>query len=362
MPVFHAGPLRRLVSAVFASAGSRPDEAALIARRLVDANLVGHDSHGIVRVPAYVRWVGEGKVVANRHVQVISQGDAFAILDGQHGYGQVIGGEAMEIGLAMAARTGIALVCLRQVHHLGRIGDWAEHCAAEGVVSVHFVNAVHVGWMVAPFGGIERRMSTNPFCCGMPVDGGDPIILDFATSTIAEGKALVARNKGVEVPERAVIDSAGAETRDPNALYATPPGALLPFGDHKGYGLAVFCDLLAGALGGGGTNHDGRENKRQVVNNMLSILIDPRVIGATSMNAEATRFVAWLRSSAAREGDVMVPGDPERRHRATRARDGIPVDDKTWSDVLLCAERSGIAHAEVARLLERDDAAPSPSL
>ena len=352
MPTIQAEPLRRLVSTIFSKAGSKPDEAALIARRLVDSNLVGHDSHGIVRVPAYIRWLGEGKVVPNQHVKVITEGDAFTILDGQAGFGQVIGGEAMDIGLAKAAKAGIAMVSLRHVHHLGRIGDWAEYCAERGVVSIHFVNGVHLGWIVAPFGGIERRMTTNPFCCGMPVEGGEPVILDMATSKIAEGKNQVARNKGVEVPERSLIDSAGRDTRDPNALYASPPGALLPFGDHKGYGLAVFCDLLAGALGGGGANHDGYANKGQVLNNMLSILIDPRVVGATSMNEEAKRFVAWLKSSAPREGEtVMVPGDPERRSRAARLRDGIPVDDKTWSDLIACAGASGLADAEVKRLL-----------
>jgi uncharacterized oxidoreductase len=244
------------------------------------------------------------------------------------------------------------MVSLRHVHHLGRIGDWAEHCAAKGVVSIHFVNGVHIGWLVAPFNGIERRMTTNPFCCGMPVEGGDPLILDMATSKIAEGKVQVARNKGVEVPPGALIDSSGRDTRDPNALYADPRGALLPFGDHKGYGLAVFCDLLAGALGGGGANHDGYPHTGHVWNNMLSILIDPRVTGAATMNEEATKFVAWLKSSAARPGEeVLVPGEPERLSRAKRGREGIPVDDKTWSDLLDCARSSGIAEAEIKRLL-----------
>ena len=351
MPNIHAEPLRRLVSAIFAKAGSNPDEAALIARRLVDSNLVGHDSHGIVRVPAYIRWLGEGKVVPNQHVKVLSESDAFAMLDGQAGFGQVIGGEAMDIGLAKAAKSGVAMVSLRHVHHLGRIGDWAEYCAAKGVVSIHFVNGVHLGWIVAPFGGIERRMTTNPFACGMPIEGGEPVILDMATSKIAEGKNQVARNKGVEVPEGALIDATGKPTRNPNDLYAEPPGALLAFGEHKGYGLAVFCDLLAGALGGGGANHDGYANKGQVLNNMLSILIDPRVVGAASMHEEAKRFVAWLKSSASRDGGVMVPGDPERRNRAARQRDGLPVDDKTWSDLLACARDSGLADGEVKRLL-----------
>jgi hydroxycarboxylate dehydrogenase B len=177
--------------------------ASAIARRLVSANLVGHDSHGVVRVTDYVQRLKAGKIRANGHVTVITDTEVFAILDGASAFGQVIGAEAMAIGMSKARNAGVALIALRRTHHLGRIGDWAEECANQGFASIHFVNAVDFGAVVAPFNGRDRRVSTNPFCCGMPGQHGRHLILDFATSLIAEGKVIVARNKGMEVPEGA---------------------------------------------------------------------------------------------------------------------------------------------------------------
>jgi uncharacterized oxidoreductase len=343
--------LRTLVQAIFAKAGSDEAESALIAKRLVDSNLAGHDSHGVVRVPSYVGWLKEGKIRPNAHARIVAESDAFAVIDGQSGYGQVIGGEAMAIGIKKAKKSGIALVALRHAHHLGRIGDWAETCAEEGCASIHFVNVVHTGGLVAPFGGVERRMSTNPFCCGMPVRGGEPIILDFATSKIAEGKVQVARNKGVEVPPGSLIGPDGKETRDPNALYGPPIGALMHFGDHKGYGLAFFCDLLAGALSGGGCNHDGYPNKRQVHNNMTSIIISLKRVGdRMAMNQEVTRFVDWMKACKpqAADGEVLVPGEPERRNRSARMREGVPLDVTTIANMLDAARGLGVSNEVIA--------------
>jgi hydroxycarboxylate dehydrogenase B len=344
-------PLRRLVAAMFAKAGSAREEAETVARRLIDSNLAGHDSHGVVRVPAYVQWVKDGKVKINQHARIVNESDAFAIVDGQGGFGQVVGGEAMAIGVAKARKTGVALVALRHAHHLGRIGDWAEHCAAENCASIHFVNVVHAGAIVAPFGGMERRTSTNPFCCGMPMTGRAPLILDFATSKIAEGKVQVARNKGVEVPENALIGPTGEDTRDPNALYGPPVGALLPMGEHKGYGLAFFCDILAGALSGGGCNHDGHPVTGTVHNNMLSIIIDMARLGdANAMNGEVEHFVRWMKSSRPRQagGEVLAPGDPELRNRETRGRDGIPLDDTTIANMADTARDLGVDAATIS--------------
>jgi len=345
--------LRRFVSAVFAKAGSTTHEADMIARRLVDSNLMGHDSHGVVRVTSYVGWLKEGKIKPNSHVKVLAESDAFAILDGQGGYGQVLGGEAMAIGIAKARKTGVALIALRHAHHLGRIGDWAETCAAEGCASIHFVNVVHVGGLVAPWGGIERRMSTNPFCCGMPLKGKEPIVLDFATSKVAEGKVQVARNKQVDLAEGCVIDGAGKPSLNPNDLYGPPPGALSPFGDHKGYGLAFFCDLLAGALSGGGCNHDGHPNLGTVHNNMMSIVIDlARVGDAGAMDAEANAFVDWMKTCkpSSHNGEVMAPGEPERKTRAERLTKGVPLDDNTITQMKDAARSVGVAAVEIDAL------------
>jgi uncharacterized oxidoreductase len=344
MPNIPADKLQPFVTTIFETAGSARPEAELVARRLVDSNLVGHDSHGVVRVPAYIGWLKEGKIAPNTRVRIVSESDAFAILDGQSGYGQVIGAQAMEIGIAKAKKTGIAFVGLRHAHHLGRIGDWAEECAAAGLASVHFVNVVHYGGIVAPFGGAERRFSTNPICCGMPRPGQPPVILDFATSQVAEGKVMVAKNKGAEVPAGAILDAAGNPSLDPNDLYGPPEGTLLTFGLHKGSGLAIFADLFAGALSGGGCNHDGQPILKQVHNNMVSLLMDvDRIAGEGAAEREVAAFITWVKSARPREagGEVLIPGEPERRTRARRLAGGIPLDDTTWRDIAETAASLG---------------------
>ena len=349
MPTIAPAPLEAYVAAIFAKVGCEPAEAGAIARRLVGANLAGHDSHGVVRVADYVERLTTDRVAPNRHVEVVAESDAFAVLDGGGGFGQVIGAEAMAIGMAKARRQGVALLALRRAHHLGRIGDWAEECAAGGFASVHFVNAVDLPPIVAPFGGRDRRVSTNPFCCGMPRADGRHLILDFATSKVAEGKVMVARNKGVEVSGGCIIDAEGRPSRDPADLYAG--GALLPFGEHKGYGLSFFCEILAGALTGGGCHHEARPDVGRIHNNMLSIVVDPRRVGDSSaILAEVEQHVAWTRASrpAVPGGEVMVPGDPERRTREERARDGIPLDAETWRQLLRAGERVGVAAPAVA--------------
>lgn len=344
MPTIAAAPLESYVAAIFADSGCEPVEAAAIARRLVAANLAGHDSHGVVRVPDYTERLRAGNVTPNARVQIVSEGPAFAVLDGGSGFGQVIGAEAMAIGMGKARAQGVALVALRRTHHLGRIGDWAETCADQGFASVHFVNAIDFGPIVAPFGGRDRRVSTNPFCCGMPAADGRHQILDFATSRIAEGKVIVARNRGGPVPEGAIIDADGRPSVEPEDLYQG--GALLPFGEHKGYGLSFFCEILAGAVTGGGCQHEGRADVGKLHNNMLSFVIDLDKVGnTTAILGEVERHVGWMKASRPLTpgGEIMVPGDPERRMREKRRRDGLPLDPETWRQLRAVGDRAGLA-------------------
>ena len=201
----------------------RPSTAR-IAHYLVDANLVGHDSHGVIRVPSYIDWLRAGKVLANQALKIVFENDVIAVVDGQFGFGQVMGEEATKLGIEKARRQGVAVVALRNSGHLGRIGDWAEMAAAAGMVSLHFVNTSGGGILVAPFGGTQRRLSANPIAAGVPVENGPPIIVDISTCTIAEGKIKVAFNKGAKVPEGCILDSEGRPTDDPKAFYASPPG------------------------------------------------------------------------------------------------------------------------------------------
>ncbi|HET9651471.1 MAG TPA: malate/lactate/ureidoglycolate dehydrogenase [Usitatibacter sp.] len=353
--VVHAAPLRAAVHAIFTAAGSSAREAQLIAAQLVEANLTGHDSHGVGMVPRYIEVLRGGHLKPNQHAKVTLDSGAMLSLDGNEGYGQVMGFEAMEHGIARAREHGTAVVALRNSHHIGRIGHWAEQCLAAGLVSMHYVNVVSEP-VVAPFGGRDARFQTNPFCVGIPLPGRMPILLDFATSRIAMGKVRVAMNKGEQVKPHTLLDRHGEWTTDPRELFARPDhGAIVPFGEHKGYGLAIVCELLGGALTGGRTLH-AKPASRAIWNSMLSIIIDPERLGTLgNLSAEAEEYIRWVRASPAADGvdRVRMPGEPEEEHRAERGANGIPIDATTWGEIVGAGGHVGVTRAkleEIARL------------
>jgi hydroxycarboxylate dehydrogenase B len=349
--VFQAQPLERAISAIVAAGGSEPREAQLVAANLLMANLSGHDSHGVGMIPRYVESLKEGGLKPNRHPLVKFDGGALLALDGQAGYGQVIGMEATEMAIARAKQHGSCVMTLADSHHLCRIGQWAEQAVAQGLVSISFVNVISRP-IVAPYGGSDARFGTNPCTIGIPLAGQPPLILDMATSAVAQGKIRVAHNKGEKVAPGLLIDDKGEPTVDPRYGVIEPLGALTTMGLHKGYGLAVACELLGGALSGGGTQRTGERDKKRVLNGMLTILIDPARLGAAEFfGGEAAAFVDWVRQSPPARGfdKVRIAGDPERETRVKRARDGISVDPTTWRDILAAGEKVGIAGADTDR-------------
>ena len=256
MPMINAETLQGFVGDIFAAAGCSAAEGARIGKYLVGANLAGHDSHGVVRVPRYLQWQRDGVVHADRKARIVTETPVLAVVDGLHGFGQTVAPQAVAIGIEKCKAMGLSLVALRNAGHIGRVGDWAEMAAEAGLVSVHFVNASG-SVLVAPFGGTERRLSTAPFCVGVPRPGEPPVVLDFATSVVAEGKVLVASQGGKKLPAEALISLDGKMSADPRVLYgdyaATGPrqagkgkGAIRAFGEHKGSGLALICELLGG--------------------------------------------------------------------------------------------------------------------
>ena len=348
--------LHALVIAIWQAAGSSADEARLVADHLVQANLAGHDSHGVGMIPRYVSAFLEGELKLNLHARIVRDAGAVLTVDGGRGFGQVVAYEAMEQGIERAKRLGVCALGLRNAHHIGRIGHWAEQCARQGLVSFHFVN-VAGDPLVAPFGGIDRRFGTNPFCAGFPRAGREPILLDFATSAIAFGKARVAYNKGVEVPPQALIDHAGNPTRDPAVMLVEPHGALVAFGGaaaaHKGYGLAAMCELFAGALTGGFTSRESTlVTSSAIVNGMFSVIVDPQAFDAPDMEAEAQGFIEWVKATRLAPGtaEVLVPGEPELRTRGERLANGIPIDATTWRQIAQAAQRVGLPQEALARL------------
>ncbi len=347
-----AAPLRQLTKAIFVAAGCAAEEAERIAEHLVESNLVGHDSHGVIRIASYVQWLLAGKVVANRSIQVVFENDAIAVVDGQFGFGPTIGAQAMRLGIEKSSRHGVAVIALRNAGHLGRIGAWPQLAAQAGKLSIHFVNTTGAGILVAPFGGINRRLSANPIAAGIPLDGGAPMVLDISTCTIAEGKIRVALNRGVQVPDGCLIDARGQPTTEPREFYADPPGAILAIAGHKGYGLAMLCEVLAGALTGGGCSNPA--NAGRVVNGMLSIIIDPGFFQSDlGFSADIQRFVAWVKSSekATPDGQILMPGEIEEQTKAKRLRDGIEIEDTTWRQICETAQKVGLGAARIEDII-----------
>ncbi len=350
----------RLVQAgtlIFETSGSSSEEAKKVATRLVDANLTGHDSHGVIRIPQYIDAVRDGTLLPNQNAKVINDQGAVTVLDGQFGYGQIVGEQAIDAAIAKARTHGIGMATLRNSGHLGRIGDWAARAAAEGMTSLNFVNAIGHQLLVVPHGAAEPRGSTNPIAIGMPVAGEEPVILDFATSAVAEGKVRVARNKGTFLPPDCLLDADGEPTTDPTTLYGDPRSHLLPFGGavtgHKGGGLWLMADLLAGGLSAGGCAREPDE-KPKLCSNMLSVVIDPEQFADPSgINAEVKRYIAFIKGARPRDpkAPVMLPGDPELRARAERAADGINVDPETRAQIIQAGQTAGVAAERLESLL-----------
>lgn len=344
-------PLRAAIRALMRGFGSLAPEIELVTENLLQANLTGHDSHGIGMLPRYVDAFREGWLQPNAHVEVRLDGGATLSLDGCAGFGQVIGHEAMRIGIDRARQQGCCILGLANSHHLGRIGAWAEMAVAEGLISLHFVNVISRP-IVAPWGGSDARLGTNPFAAGIPVEGGEPILLDFATSIIAQGKTRVAYNKGETLLPGQMLDDKGVPTTDPRYGVVNPLGALLTFGQHKGFGLALVCELLGGALAGGFAIHEPPGGERRIINGMLTILLAPAALADPSaFQREVQACLDWIKASPPRPGTdrIQVAGEPERLTRARRLAEGIPVDETTWAEILAAAGALGVDPAELNR-------------
>jgi len=326
--------IRRWVRDLFLAAGSQEGEAALVAEHVVGANLAGHDSHGVGTVPLYVRSLEAGLLELNRRIAVVTDAGTLVVIDGQRGLGQSIAHQTMALAIERAREHGVALVGLRNSHHIGRVGHWAEQAMAAGMASIHFTNVVSRP-LVAPHGGRQGRFGTNPLTVGLPRRDGPPILLDFATSSIAVGKVRVAWNSRKPAPAGVLLDHAGEPTTDPAVMYEEPLGALLTAAGHKGYALAMVCDLLGAALFGGLTPLPEHLRRPAIYNNMLAIVFDPARFGALDhFERETQAFIRYVQSAAPREADgaVLVPGDPEREFRRRRA-EGFPVDAGTLAQL-----------------------------
>jgi uncharacterized oxidoreductase len=337
MPTVSGSELNRLCVAVLEAVGASPAAARAVAEGLVAANLMGHDSHGVIRLPAYVAAVEDGRVDPKAEPVLERDDGTVIVVNGRRGFGQVAAGYATTCLLRRLGE-GRPLVAAfaHDGYHAGRIGAYAERIAATGAVGIAMVNSHGAGRLVAPFGGHERRLSTNPIAFAAPLAGGPPIVLDMATSVVAEGKVRVRRNSGETLPESWIVDKDGNPSRRAEDLYAG--GALLPLGGpvqgYKGYGLSLMVEVLAGALSGAGCSRPGETWSG---NGFFGLGIAP------THPAVAEDVLGLVRHVKDGAPDVLAPGEPERKKRADREAHGIPLDAETWRQLRETAARHGVS-------------------
>lgn len=342
MPRLDPPSLTDFATRIFIANEIPADVARQVAESLVLANLSGHDSHGVIRIIEYVEWTKRGWVNPLGQLSIVREQPCILILDGDYGFGQVIGRRAMELGITKAKADGACILSLKRSGHLGRIGEFMEMGAAAGLVCFAFTNTHGAGVLVAPHGGCQRRLSANPLGGGAPMPNGPPLVMDISTSTIAEGKIKVARSRGDSLAAGLIVNGQGQPSTSPEEYYSDPPGALLPMAEHKGFALSMFCEVLAGAMTGAGCSKEGVD---RIANGFMALLFDPAVFaGMDFVNDELGQLSQWIKSSRLRAGfdTIQLPGEPEAGARAAR-RDGIDIDDATWSRICEIAAEHNVA-------------------
>ncbi len=344
MPQFNEQQLIQISEQILQGAGVPADDAKTVAHELKEANLVGHDSHGVMRLMQYVDYIDQGFICPGEKPEVVLDKTSFAVVDGHSGFGQVIADLAISVGTQKAKETGTASVFIRNCNHVGRLGSYSQQVALRGFASMMCVNAPGPGG-VAPYGGIERRLGTNPISISAPRKPF-PLVLDMTSSATAEGKVRVSLQKGEQVPEGWIIDSEGNSTTDPAKLYGPPQGAILPLGGplgFKGFGLSVMIDFFGGILSGAGVC---RTDVPPGANGVWMYFVDvSQLVDEASYSQLVDQYVTYLKSSKRQPGvdEILMPGEIEHRRREERAAAGVVVPDETWRQINGLAEKLGVS-------------------
>jgi uncharacterized oxidoreductase len=343
MPTVDVSTLERTTRDIFAARQVPAEDAALIARMLVRANLRGHDSHGVIRIPQYCAALASGTLNPTPRITTVLDTPVIAVLDGDRGFGQVVARRGMEVAMAKAEAQGLAAVALRRTNHVGRLADWAEMAAERGLIGMLWANAKG-GLNVAPWGGAGRRLGTNPHAIAVPGPGGIVAMShDFATSVWAEGKLRVKYNRGEPAPPGIMLDGHGQPSTDPREYYTEPPGSLLTAGNHKGYGLCLAIEILGGILSGTGS---ASGEPAIFANGTLMICLDPaRFLPIGDFHAQVDALFQFVRATplAAGSKEILIPGEPEARTAAERGAAGIAIEEETWRQIQACLPGAGVS-------------------
>ena len=347
MPRFQPAQLQGAIVAVFRACGVDDGSARVVADHLIDAEMCGVTSHGLIRVPQYVSALEEGKVSPRAQLHVVRENESTAVLDGGHGFGQVMASAAMEMAVGKARVTGVGAVTLVNCSHTGRLASYTAQAAEAGMLAMMMVNAGGSGQWVAPFGGTTGRLSTNPISFAAPTANGPPLVVDFATSAAPEGRVRAALNASQQLPAGWVIDHRGQPTVDPADLYGPPRGAILPFGGpqgHKGFGLALVVELFAGALSGAGVCRADAPHE-SATDGVFMLAVDPSWFGPPAdFLAQVRSLIEHVKSSPPAPGveAVLLPGEKELLAKQAALASGIVIEDGVWKAIQQTLDRFGI--------------------
>jgi LDH2 family malate/lactate/ureidoglycolate dehydrogenase len=344
MPVLRSDDLRTLTESCLRAVSVPAAEAELTAGLMVEANLTGHDTHGVRQTSRYVGLIEQGVIAAGAPVQVVRETPTTAVLDANYNLGFVGATRAVDLAISKCRQMKLSAVGVRNLNHVGRVGAYPERIAAEGLVGIVTANGQGRGVLVTPFGGLAPRLGTNPIAAAFPNPKGAPILLDFATSAVAANKVRQVQSRGQPAGEGWLVRRDGSPTTDPQE-FLDAKAMLLPLGGgqgHKGYALGVMVDLLSGVLAGAGT---ALTKPRDLNNGTFIICIDPEVfLDRADYEAQVGAYVDYLHATPTRPGDppVMVPGEYEARNRAARRESGVTLEPPVWEDLAACARRLGV--------------------
>ena len=346
MPLIPVVQLRTISTDIFKALGLKADKAQTIANLLVESNLAGHDSHGVLRLPQYVESIQNKTIDPDVEIEIVSETPSSAVINGRRGLGQFIATQAMEIAIAKAEAYTISTVNVYNCNHIGRLADYVMMAAEAKMIGLLFLNGHGGDHGVAPWGGIDRRLSTNPMACAIPTGRGDAMAIDLTTSVVAGGKIRAYRSRGEPLPEGWILDAEGNPSVEPNAYLEEPKGSLLPFGDiagHKGYGLSLLTDILAGAMCEAGCS---RSSPPDVGNAFFMIVIDiEKFTPLADFEAHVTQLIDFVKASPIAPGfdEISIPGERSALTRRQRLANGIPLDDATWEHLLETAREVGVS-------------------
>ena len=346
MPTIDHSIVRELGYSIFQSAGLPKDQAAIVTDHLVDANLFGHDSHGIIRAPSYARSVKKGGIKPFGNHKIVRETPASLVIDANRSIGIVMAHQAMQMATDRALEHTLGAVAVHQSSHIGRLGDFPPKAAERDCIGVLMLNGG--GRFTAPFGGTGRRLPPNPISVSVPTQSGEPLMLDMTTSMAAGGKVSVYQARGQEVPEGWLVDEQGNSVTDPN-LFKTGEAAMLPLGGplgHKGYGLGTMIDAIAGGLSWAGCS---AEQPTRGGSGYLALAIKiESFIDLDDYKKEIQNLIDWIKSSPLQPGveRIYLPGEIEAATRKAREAESIFIEDVTWKDILKVAEELGVQKPE----------------